>query len=109
MIASSRPRITFVLAMLLASLLGGAAGCATAGPAPGAAVRISANVPDATVWVDDRLAGKVTDFANGARRLPVGYHRVEIRAPGYYSSVREIDVKAGTEVALDAQLHAVLE
>lgn len=105
--ASRRPSPGGLLASLL---LACALGCATAGaPAPSVAVQISGNVPDATIWIDDRLSGRVADFSKPGRRLPVGFHRVEVRAPGYYSHFQEIDAKPGAPVTIRADLHELLD
>ena len=86
------------------------AGCATArfGP-PSVPLRITSNVPDATVWVDDHLVAKVSAFAKGEQRLPVGFHRIEIRAPGYYSYFQELDVKPDAPASVQAPLHQLLD
>jgi hypothetical protein len=70
---------------------------------------VSSNVPDATVWVDDRLVARVADFAKGDSKLPVGFHRIEIRAPGYYSQFEELEARPGNPVILRASLREVLD
>lgn len=86
------------------------AGCATARFAPPSApLRITSNVPDATVWVDDHLVAKVSDFAKGEKRLPVGFHRIEIRAPGYYSYFQELEVQPDAPASVQAPLHQLLD
>jgi hypothetical protein len=86
------------------------AGCATIGSGPPAVgFGITGNVRDATVWIDDRLVGKVSDFSRPGKRLIAGFHRVEIRAPGYYSVFRELDVKPGADVSIRADLHEQLQ
>ena len=94
----------------LGMVLWACAGCATARFAPPSApLRISSNVPDAMVWVDDHLVAKVSDFAKGEKRLPAGFHRVEIRAPGYYSYYQELEVKPDAPVSVQAPLHQLLD
>ena len=96
--------------VVLAVLFSCALGCATAGStAPSVAVQIAGNVPDATIWIDDRLSGRVADFSKPGRRLPVGFHRVEVRAPGYYSHFQEVDAKPGAPVSIRADLHELLD
>lgn len=86
------------------------AGCATAHFGPAAVpLRITTAVPDATVWIDDHLFGKVSDLSKGDKHLPEGFHRIEVRAPGYYSYFQEVDCKAGTPISIDAPLHALLD
>jgi hypothetical protein len=84
-------------------------GCATAGSGPPTTtLRIEGNVPEATIWIDDHLAGKAPDFAKPGKRLRVGFHRIEVRAPGYYSFFAEVDAKPGTALSLRADLHELL-
>ncbi len=84
--------------------------CATVGSGPPTvAMRIAGNVPDATIWIDDRLAGRMSDFSKSGKRLGVGFHRIEVRAPGHYSFFQEVDIKPGTDVSLQADLHALLQ
>jgi hypothetical protein len=86
------------------------AGCATASVAPpSVGVQISGNVPDATIWIDDRLRGRVADYSKPGQRLPVGFHRLEVRAPGYYSHFQEVDAHVGTNVTIRADLHELLD
>lgn len=97
-------RILLVLTLLVT------VGCATAGfGPPTVSLRVSSNVPDATVWVDDRLVATVADFAKAEKRIATGFHRIEVRAPGYYSHFQELEVKPGTPVTLQAPLHQLLD
>jgi hypothetical protein len=99
-------RILSALLVLLAL----APACATMGSAPpSVGVHISGNIPDATIWIDDRLSGRVADFDKPGKRIPLGFHRVEVRAPGYYSYFEEVDAKAGTPVSIRADLHELLD
>lgn len=85
-------------------------GCATAGSGPPTvALRISGNLPDATIWIDDRLVGRVSDFGATGKRVSVGFHRVEIRAPGYFSLFQEVEAKPGADVSIAANLHELLQ
>ena len=98
---------TACLATCLAAFL--TVGCATMGSGPPTvAIRITGNVPDATVWIDDHLAGKVSEFSKSGKRLGAGFHRIEVRAPGSYSFFQEVDVKPGSDVAIRADLHELL-
>jgi hypothetical protein len=99
-----------MLAPLLLGLLMLTGACATMGAAPpSVAVQISGNVRDATIWIDDRLSGRVADFDKPGKRIPLGFHRVEVRAPGYYSYFEEVDAQAGTPVSIRADLHELLD
>ena len=85
-------------------------GCATAGSWQQAApLRVAGNVPDATIWVDDHLIGRLADFSKSPKRLPAGFHRLEVSAPGYYSSFHEVVAKSGTEVSIRADLHEIIQ
>jgi hypothetical protein len=86
--------------------------CAHTARGGGVAFRVSANVPDATVWIDDVLAGRVAEWsADGpqVRHIRAGFHRVEVRAPGHYSVFREIEPMEGGRVVIDAQLKPLLD
>jgi hypothetical protein len=85
--------------------------CATAAhfAAPTTPLRITCNVADASVWIDDHLTASVSAFAKAEKRLAVGFHRIEIRAPGYYSQFEEIDAKPGIPIEIKATLHELLE
>jgi len=87
--ALARGKVPLCLALALAF-----AACATAPTArPTVGLRIEASRPDATVWIDDRLAGTADDLLRrGGVALPPGYHRVEVRHPACYSAYREVDL-----------------
>jgi hypothetical protein len=82
------------------------AACATS--TPPAIYRIEAAPPDAQVWIDDKLVGRVSDFAAGKRFQP-GFHRIEIRHPGYYSVYEEVEPRPGQEIRVQAPLHELIE
>ena len=96
-------RLVVVLAL-------GLAACAHA--AAGVALQVDANVPEATVLVDDVLVGRAAEWTAAAannRHVRAGFHRVEIRAPGYYSVYREIDERDGGTVKVEADLKPLLD
>jgi hypothetical protein len=93
----------------LALLCGALAACAHAPAAGAVSLRVDSNVPDATVWIDDVLAGKASDFASGQRRVRAGFHRVEVRSPGYYSVFQEIEQPAGGSAVVGARLRPLLD
>ena len=101
------------LVRLLVSLWAAAAlglGCATArSTGPSVGLRIEGSTPDATVWVDDRLVATEQDLARAPRRLSPGFHRIEVRAPGHYSSFHEVDAKPGDDLVIRADLHELVE
>jgi tetratricopeptide (TPR) repeat protein len=61
-----------------------------------ATVRVSANVPGAEVWVDNRRVGS----SPGELLLPAGSHLVELRASGHLPSRREVQVAGRARVTL---------
>jgi hypothetical protein len=96
---------SFLLALLVLT-----PACATMGSAPpSVGVQIAGNVPDATIWIDDRLSGRVAEFEKPGKRIPLGFHRIEVRAPGYYSYFEEVDDQRGVPVSIRADLHELLD
>ena len=84
-------------------------GCATAPRTPNAAVlRLTCNVPDATLWIDDRLAGRASEWAKG-RVLVAGFRRLEVRQSGFFSFYGEINPRPGETVTVHAELRPELE
>lgn len=97
----------FALLLLLAAI---ATGCATIGSGiPTVPLRVEVNVADATVWIDDHLAGSALTLSKPGTRLRVGFHRVEIRHPAYYSFFTEVKPVAGDDVVVRAQLHELVQ
>jgi hypothetical protein len=86
-----------------------ASGCATAIPYGAISMRVDSNLPDATVWVDDVLVGRVTDWAKDGRHIRSGFHRIEIRHTGYYSYFQEVELPEGAHTVVKAQLHPTVE
>jgi hypothetical protein len=73
------------------------------------AFRVNCNVPDATVWVDDVLVGKVSDWKGDGKQIRAGFHRIEIRHPNYYSFFQEVELPGGSHVVVDAKLRELIE
>jgi hypothetical protein len=96
----------FFLLLALGSLL---ASCAHAPTPGGVALQVTTNVPEATLWVDDVLVGTVSGWAREGRHLRAGFHRVEIRAPGYYSVFQEVQQADGGQAVIKATLRPLLE
>jgi hypothetical protein len=85
--------------------------CATAAPAhgPSAPFEVTGNVADATLWVDDRMAGTVSNFGRSShRRIATGFHRLEVRHTGHYSHYQELDVKPNVPQSIHFTLHEIL-
>ncbi len=95
--------------LLVATAIGFVA-CATIGaPANSVPFRVEVNVPDATVWVDDHLVGSAVVLSRTGTFLRLGFHRIEIRHPDYYSSFSEVQPRAGEPVLIHADLHALVQ
>jgi hypothetical protein len=96
----------FMAAALAALLL---ASCGHGLSANAIGFRVESNVPDAVVWIDDVQIGTTREWSAPGRQIRAGFHRVEIRHPGYYSFFQEIDQPAGQVVVVNAQLHELVE
>lgn len=72
-------------------------------------VRVECNVPDATVYIDDLLVGRAADWKAEGHQIRGGFHRIEVRAPGYYSFFQEIELPAGAHAVVNANLREVLD
>jgi hypothetical protein len=92
----------------LALLLAVAASCAHTIGAKSISFRVECNVPDATVWIDDVLVGSAKSWES-ARTIRAGFHRVELRHPGYYSFFQEVELPGGSQVVVNAKLREVVE
>jgi hypothetical protein len=73
------------------------------------ALRVQCNVADATLWVDDVLVGKVTDWKGDGKHIKAGFHRIEVRHPNYYSFFQEVELPGGSRVVVDAKLRELIE
>ena len=73
------------------------------------AFRVECNVPDATVWVDDVLVGKVGDWKSEGKHIRAGFHRIEVRHPNYYSFFQEVELPGGSHVVVNAKLRELIE
>lgn len=66
-------------------------------------VRVTANIPGAELWVDERRVGPLGPSV----RLAGGRHVVELRASGYASARREVTVEAGATLDVQLRLEAL--
>jgi hypothetical protein len=71
-------------------------------------LRVECNVSDATLWVDDVLLGTVSAWRQG-HLVRVGFHRVEIRHPNYFTHFAEVHVREKQVVTVRAELRPQLE
>ena len=100
-------------ALLLGACLTFAA-CAHTGAAPAstraasALVLVRCDVPDATIWVDERPIAEIRD-ARGGLRLHVGAHHLEIRHDRFHTRYFELSLLAGETRTLDVALAEVLD
>jgi hypothetical protein len=112
-----RPARQHLLAPLLRTLaataalaLVGGADCATVPRhGPSAPFEARGNPPDATVWIDDRMMGTVLELTRAPRRIAAGFHRIEIRCPGFESHFEELDVKPELPQVVRFELHEILQ
>ena len=93
---------------LAASMMLTMSSCAHTLDANAIAFRVECNVPDATVWVDDVLVGKVTDWKSD-KPIRAGFHRIEVRHPSYYSFFQEVELPGGSHVVVNAKLRELIE
>jgi|SRR3954469_21982430 hypothetical protein len=96
-------------AAVVAVALGAVLGCAHSVPYGAVGFRVDANVPDATIWVDDVLIGKASDWSKEGHHIRAGFHRIEVRHPGYYSFFQEIELPEGSQAVVKAELRQLIE
>jgi hypothetical protein len=94
---------------LLVLVLALGLGCAHFGAPSGVSLEVESNVPESTIWVDDVLVGTVSAWSREGRHIRAGFHRVEIRAAGYYSVYQEIEQPDGGRAVVKATLRPLLE
>jgi len=94
---------------LSASIMLTASSCAHTLDANAIAFRVECNVPDATIWVDDVLVGKVGDWKGDGKHIRAGFHRIEVRHPSYYSFFQEVELPGGSHVVVNAKLRELIE
>ena len=70
---------------------------------------VDAPVPSASVYVDERFAGRVAELSRGGLRVPSGALRVEVRADGYFPAYRDVRVQKGERARVAVELRAVPE
>jgi hypothetical protein len=99
------PLRTLVLLLPLAALFG----CAQTLSSGAIAMRVDCNVPDATLWIDDALVGTTANWKNGEKQIRAGFHRIEVRHPGYYSFFQEVELPGGSHVVVTAKLRELVE
>ena len=94
----------FGLLLLVSALLS----CATARVRPTATLRVICSVPEATLWIDDHLVGRVGEWKDG-QPVAAGFRRVEIRHPSYFTFFAELAPQQNEGVILNAELRPQLD
>jgi hypothetical protein len=98
------------LASWLAALLLFGCGARAAVVRPEAqGLRVRCDNAAASVFVDDRFAGRAAELRG--RDLPIlpGFHRVEVRAEGFFPRYAEVEIQPGGRAVLDVTLRPRLE
>jgi hypothetical protein len=91
----------------LGALLLGIAGCGASTPAtPRAQLRVVAEPPGASVYVDDRFVATARRLARRPEPLPPGVHYVTISAQGYFPHDLEMDLPQGV-TTVNIRLRAI--
>jgi hypothetical protein len=96
------PRCLAVFALVALS------SCATFGR-PAGTFEVQCNVPDAVVLIDDVLVGRASEWAPPGHQIRPGFHRIEVRHPGYFSHYAEIQLSDGGGALVKADLHPLLD
>jgi hypothetical protein len=96
-------------ARVLLLLLLAPGGCAIVARGPSGSFAVKCNVGEAAVLVDDVLVGRVSEWAPPGRPIRPGFHRIEIRHPGYFSHYSEVEVADGRGAEVAAELHPLLD
>ena len=68
---------------------------------------VASPVPDAALWVDDRLVGEVGRLPAGVQ-LRAGEHRVELRHDAYHTRYAEVTLAPGERKLLELSLTEAL-
>jgi hypothetical protein len=66
-------------------------------------LRLSGNVPDAVVTIDDQHLGSVKYVGRRGVALPPGTHRITVEKAGYFPFDKLVEAKAGDE-AVDVKV-----
>lgn len=71
-----------------------------------ASLEVAADVPRAEVWVDGIVAGRIGERPMRLRELSAGEHEITIRAPGYETWTRQVELSPGETLRVDVSLAA---
>ena len=96
-----RPLLVFLVGC------GGAAPAPRPAPVPTAVLVVRCPVPDAALWIDERLHGEVGRLGAGVR-LPAGEHQIELRHDAHHTRFAEVSLAPGERKLLELSLPEAL-
>jgi hypothetical protein len=104
-----RPRVAHLaLAAMLAAASSSACGLQppdTSGRRETISLRMRGGPPDAAVVIDEETVGQLDFVTAHGVALPLGVHRVTVKAAGYFPWDREVEAKSGSPpIQLDVAL-----
>lgn len=97
MLRSSLPK-----AFLAAAALAALAGCGAA--MKPTSLKVSGNVPDAAVTIDDQYIGSLKFVSGKGVALPPGKHRITVERTGYFPWDRLVEATSDQPITLDVQM-----
>lgn len=104
-------RLRSGLGLRLLALFAALAGCATTAkttrPQADGALTIKCAVPDARIYVDDAFVARAAEAADHPLRVRSGTRRVEVRADGWFTAYRDVEVPANAATRVDIDLRKV--
>jgi hypothetical protein len=88
-------------------LLAACGGSARSVAPPRALLVVTAEVPDATLWIDEAHIGAIADLGGGVR-LRAGTHRIELRHDRHHTRYAEVTLLPGERKVLALHLAEAL-
>lgn len=70
-------------------------GCATSSAPKTVSLRLTGELADATVTIDDQYLGSFAHVKHRGVALPPGRHRISVEQPGHFPWDQEVDVHEG--------------
>lgn len=67
-------------------------------------VRVTSNVPGATLFVDEEIRGPVEAYADYDIRLAPGHHRLRLEHPRYITEELEVTVSQSVAISVALQM-----
>jgi hypothetical protein len=102
-----RPLLTLALSLAPSFALTACAPTGAVVRKPDASLQVACPVKEARVYVDDAFVGRAGDVADRALPVISGSRRVEVRADGWFSAYRDVQVTPGARARLDVELHKI--